>query len=89
MPADRSGAVGISVDDVMVQLRATSTGIAVERPDGRELAAVLSGEGALVLGLAAGALSLGDVAALVDITGNEAALRNFFDAPKSSVDPIK
>jgi hypothetical protein len=36
--------------------------------------------------LAAGVLSLNDIAALVDIEGDESAVRNFFDAPKSSVD---
>jgi hypothetical protein len=45
---------------------------------------VLTAEGQLVLGLAAGLLSLDDIAALVDITGDQSALRNFFDAPKSS-----
>jgi DNA-binding HxlR family transcriptional regulator len=86
MPTDQSVAVGIAVDGVMVQLRATASGIAVDRPDGRELDAVLNAEAPLVLGLAAGALSLDEIAALVDIDGDESALRTFFDAPKSSVD---
>lgn len=85
-PADHSAAVGIAVDGVVVQLRATDTGIDVDRPDGRELDAVLTAEAPFVLGLAAGVLSLDDVAALVDIDGNESALRTFFDALKSSVD---
>jgi hypothetical protein len=86
MPTDQSVAVGIAVHGVMVQLRATESGIAVDRPDGRELDAVLNAEAPLVLGLAAGVLSLDDIAALVDIDGDESALRTFFDAPKSSVD---
>lgn len=82
VPTDQSVAVGISVDGVTVQLRAIESGIDVGRPDGRELDAVLTAEGSLVLGLAAGVLSLDDVAALVDIDGDESAVRTFFDAPK-------
>jgi DNA-binding HxlR family transcriptional regulator len=86
VPTDRSVAVGIAVDGGMVQLRATESGIDVDMPDGREFDAVLTAEARLVLGLAAGVLSLDDIAALVDIDGDESALRTFFDAPKSSVD---
>jgi hypothetical protein len=86
MPVDQSVTVGITVDGVMVQLRATASGIDVDRPDGRQLDAALTAEGQLVLGLAAGLLSLEDIAALVDITGVRSALRNFFGAPKSSAD---
>ena len=86
VPTDQSVVVGIAVDGVMVQLRATDSGIDVERPDGRDLDAVLTAEGAFVLGLAAGVLSLDDIAALVDIDGDQSALRTFFDAPKSSAD---
>ena len=73
-PTDQSVAVGIAVDGVMVQLRATDSGIDVGRPDGRELNAVLTAEAPFVLGLAAGVLSFDDVAALVDIDGDESAL---------------
>ncbi|HEY1841276.1 MAG TPA: helix-turn-helix domain-containing protein [Mycobacterium sp.] len=86
VPIDQSVAVGIAVDGVTVQLRATDAGIDVDRPDGSELDAVLTAEAPLVLGLAAGALSLDDVAALVDIDGDESALRTFFDAPKPTID---
>jgi DNA-binding HxlR family transcriptional regulator len=89
MATDQSLAVGVAVDGVMVQLRATDSGIDVDRPDGRELDAVLTGEASLVLGLAAGVLSLDEVAALVDIDGDQSALRAFFDAPKASVDFTK
>jgi DNA-binding HxlR family transcriptional regulator len=85
-PTDRSATVGIVVDGVTVQLRATESGVHVCRPDGRELDAVLTAEGQVVLGLAAGLLSLDDIAALVDINGDQSALRVFFDAPTSSVD---
>jgi DNA-binding HxlR family transcriptional regulator len=86
VPADQSVTVGLAVDGVMVQLRATESGVDVGRPDGRELDAVLTAEGALVLGLSAGVLSLDDVRAFIEIDGDESALRTFFDAPKSSVD---
>jgi len=83
VPTDQSVAVGITVDGVTVQLRGTDSGIAVDRPDGRKLDGVLTADAQLVLGLAAGVLSLDDVAALVDIDGDESALRTIFDAPKS------
>jgi DNA-binding HxlR family transcriptional regulator len=86
IPVDQSVTVGLAADGVMVQLRATESGIDVGRPDGRELDAVLTAEGALVLGLSAGVLSLDDVRALVDVDGDESALRNFFDAPKQSAE---
>jgi len=86
IPMDHAAAVGISVDGEMIQLRATESGIDVGRPDGRALDAVLTAEGQLVLGLAAGLLSLADVAPLVDISGEQSALKVFFDAPASSVD---
>ncbi|SHS90500.1 hypothetical protein [Mycobacteroides abscessus] len=67
-------------------MRATESGIDVDRPDGRKLDAVLTGDAQLVFGLAVGVLSLDDVATLVDIDGDESALRTFFDAPIASVD---
>jgi DNA-binding HxlR family transcriptional regulator len=82
VPANQSVAVGISVDGVMVQLQATESGVDIGMPDGRKLNAVLHADAPFVLGLSAGALSFDDVAALVDIDGDESALRNFFDAPK-------
>lgn len=82
-PTDHSSTVGIVVDGVMVQLRATESGIDVGNPDGRELAAVLTANAHLVLGLATGMLSLDDVRTLVDIDGNESALLSFFEAPPS------
>jgi hypothetical protein len=71
----------------MVQLRATESGIAVDKPDGRALDAVLNAEGSLVLGPAAGVLSLDDIAALVDIEGDQSALRTIFDTAKQSRGP--
>lgn len=82
MPADRSVTVGVTVDGGMVQLAAGESGIDVGLPDGRKLNAVLRSEASVVLGLAAGLLSLDDVAALIDVDGDPAALRAFFDAPR-------
>lgn len=81
VPTDHSATVGIAIDGGMVQLRATESGIDVSKADGRELDAVLTTNAHLVLGLAAGVLSLGDVSALVDIDGEESALRSIFEAP--------
>ena len=89
VPGDSSTVVGIVVDGVTVQLSAAEAGIDVGWPDGRKLDAVLTAEAQIVLGLAAGLLALDDVAPLVDITGDLAALRVFFDAPTSAVDVAK
>lgn len=89
VPGDRPTTVGIVVDGVTVQLSATEAGIDVGWPDGRKLDAVLTAEAQIVLGLAAGLLALDDVAPLVDITGDLAALRVFFEAPTSAVDVAK
>lgn len=89
VPGDSSTVVGIVADGVTVQLSAAEAGIDVGWPDGRKLDAVLTAEAQIVLGLAAGLLALDDVAPLVDITGDLAALRVFFDAPASAVDVAK
>ncbi|AMU78160.1 winged helix-turn-helix transcriptional regulator [Mycobacteroides abscessus] len=83
VPSDHSATAGLVVDGAMAQLRATESGIEVSRPDGRELDAVLTASAHLVLGLAAGVLSLDEVRALVDVDGDECALRNFFVASPS------
>lgn len=83
VPTDHSATAGIAVDGGMVQLLATESGIEVGKADGRELDAVLTTNAHLVLGLAAGVLSLDDVSALVDIDGDESALRSIFEAPSS------
>ncbi|UVO12724.1 helix-turn-helix transcriptional regulator [Mycobacterium sp. SVM_VP21] len=86
VPAGAPLAVGVAVDGGMVQLRATASGIEVGEPDGRTLDAVLHTEAPIVLGLAAGVLSCDDVAALVEIDGDEAALRRFFGATTTPPD---
>jgi DNA-binding HxlR family transcriptional regulator len=81
VPTDRSATVGVAVDGGVVQLRATPSGIDVSVPSEGEFDAVLRTEAPIVLGLAAGLLKLDDVAALIKIEGDEAALRAVFDAP--------
>lgn len=83
VPTEHPATVGIVVDDVTAQLRATESGIAVGNPDGQEFDAVLTANAHLVLGLAASALALEDVRALVDIQGDESALQNIFEAPST------
>ncbi|MGV0803507.1 hypothetical protein ABQF26_41390, partial [Mycolicibacterium elephantis] len=69
------------------QVQRTPAGVDVGMSDGREFDAVLTAEAALVLGLAAGVLTLDDVAAVVDIEGDEDAVRAIFEAPEQLVSP--
>ncbi|MCV7359923.1 winged helix-turn-helix transcriptional regulator [Mycolicibacterium fluoranthenivorans] len=85
-PTNQSATIGIVVEGGMVQLRATQSGIDIAKPDGRGLDAVLVGDAPAVLGLAAGVLSLNDVAALIDIDGDESAVRTVFEAPHRGAD---
>jgi DNA-binding HxlR family transcriptional regulator len=73
--ARRVSTVGIAVDDQLIQVRATRSGVAVGPHDGHDLDAVLHADAAVVLGLAAGALTLDDARGLIDVEGDEAALR--------------
>jgi DNA-binding HxlR family transcriptional regulator len=85
VPTDRSLTVGITVngdtDRQRVQVRAAHAGIEVSPQDDRDLDAVLSADAPIILGLAAGMLALDDVLGLVDIQGDEAAVRAIFGAP--------
>ncbi|MEI8409126.1 MULTISPECIES: winged helix-turn-helix transcriptional regulator [unclassified Kribbella] len=76
----RSSTVGIAVDGQLVEVRATRSGITVSLHDGRDLDAVVHADAALVLGLAAGALPIDEGLELVDIEGDEAAVRAVFRA---------
>jgi DNA-binding HxlR family transcriptional regulator len=81
---NRSWTVGIAVDGVLVQVRTTRSGTEVSPHDGRDLDAVIRADAAIVLGLAAGVLNLDDSRALVDIEGDESALRAVFNPPRRS-----
>jgi DNA-binding HxlR family transcriptional regulator len=74
----RSSTVGIAVDGELLQVRATRSGITVSTHDGRDLDAVVHADAAIVLGLAAGALTVNDTHGLIDIEGDESAVRAIF-----------
>ncbi|WP_220447472.1 hypothetical protein, partial [Nonomuraea deserti] len=76
--AHQAQTVGIAVDGRLLQVRATDSGIEVSPHEGGDLDAVLRAEASIVLGLAAGALTLDDVRELVEIEGDEAAVRVLF-----------
>ena len=67
--------IGFAVDDAIVQVQASRAGVDVGFHDGRKLAAILRAEPLIALGLAAGSLSLDDVASSVSVEGDETALR--------------
>ncbi|MGY4101257.1 winged helix-turn-helix transcriptional regulator [Nocardia sp. R16R-3T] len=76
--AGRPATVGVGIDGQLLQVRATGSGVDVGPYDGRVLDAVVRAEAAIILGLAAGMLDLGEVRALVDIVGDETALSAIF-----------
>jgi DNA-binding HxlR family transcriptional regulator len=82
----RSWTVGVAVDDQLFQVRTTRSGIEVSSHDGGDLDAVVRADAAIVLGLAAGVLTLDDTVGLVDVDGDEAAVRAIFTphAPTSA-----
>ena len=77
--ARRPSTVGIAVDDHLLQVRTTRSGIEVSPHDGRDLDAVVRADAPIVLGLAAGVLTLDDTRGLVGIEGDEAAVRAVFN----------
>src|SRR3989442_1038988 len=74
----RSSTIGVAVDDQLFEVRATRSGIDVNPHDGGDLDAVVRADAAIVLGLAAGVLTLDDTLGLVDLEGDEAAVRAIF-----------
>ncbi|WP_040751585.1 winged helix-turn-helix transcriptional regulator [Nocardia transvalensis] len=74
--------VGLEIGGPPLQLRASRSGFEVTPHDGRDLDATVRADPAYVLGLAAGALTLGDVRALgaVEIDGDESVVRTVFAA---------
>jgi DNA-binding HxlR family transcriptional regulator len=79
--AHRSSTVGIDVDGQLLQVRATRSGTDVSPHDGRDLDAVVRADASIVLGLAAGVLTLDDTTGLVDIEGDDAAVQAVFNRP--------
>lgn len=76
----RRSLVGIAVDGTLFQASTTRSGTTIDLPDGRDLDAVVRADAAIVLGLAAGALSLDAARALITIEGDESAVRTLFTA---------
>jgi len=77
-----AAAIGLVVGEQTLQLLATRAGFEVGPHDGRKLDASLTAVPGCILGLAAGALSLGDarVLGLVEVDGDETAIRSVFGA---------
>jgi DNA-binding HxlR family transcriptional regulator len=84
-PARRSSTVGIAVDGQLLQVRVTRKGTEVSPHDGRDLDAVVRADASIILGLAAGVLTLNDTLGLIDIEGDEAAVRAVFNSPHAEV----
>ena len=74
----RSLTVGVAVEDQVLQVRATRSGLEVTPHDGGDLDAVVRADAPIVLGLAAGVLSLDETLGLIDVEGDEAAVRAIF-----------
>ena len=74
--------IGLTGEDMALQLNASRTGFTVGPPDGRALAATLRAAPEYILGLAAGALTIDDARALdlIEIDGDEAAVRSVIGA---------
>jgi DNA-binding HxlR family transcriptional regulator len=71
--------VGIAVDGRLLQVRATGSDIEVTLHEGGDLDATVRAEASIVLGLAAGALTLDDARGLVEVEGDEAAAQVLFE----------
>lgn len=71
--------VGVDVDDQLFQVRVTDSGTEVNRHDGRELDAILRADPSIILGLAAGALTLDQARDQIDIQGKTSAMRAVFE----------
>lgn len=80
--ARRSSTVGIAVDSQLLDVRVTRSGIAVSPHDGRDLDAVVRADPSIILGLAAGMLDLQQVLGLIEIEGDEEAVRALFGAER-------
>ncbi|HEY3465387.1 MAG TPA: helix-turn-helix domain-containing protein [Amycolatopsis sp.] len=78
LTGSRPATVGIAVGDDLLQVRSTRTGAEVGRHDGCDLEAVLRADAPIVLGLAAGVLTFDGTAGLVDVEGDESAVRAVF-----------
>ena len=85
--AHRPSTVGLDVDGRQFQVRVTRSGAEVGVRDGRELDAVVRADASILLGLAAGVLTLDDTTGLVEIEGDDAAVRAVFGSPPAVREP--
>jgi DNA-binding HxlR family transcriptional regulator len=76
---NQSPTVGLEVDDQLLQVRKTRTGTEVSPHDGRDLDAVIRADASILLGLAAGVLTLNDTLELINIEGDQAAVQAVFN----------
>ncbi|MEH3130749.1 MAG: helix-turn-helix domain-containing protein [Mycolicibacterium neoaurum] len=74
--------IGLTGEDMALQLNASRANFTVGPPDGRALAGTLHAAPEYILGLAAGALTIDDAQALglIEIDGDEAAVRTIIGA---------
>lgn len=79
-PARWPATIGVAVDGGVIQVHAHRAGIKVRPHDGRELDAIIRADAQIVLGLAAGMLSLDEVRGMVAIEGDEAIVRDVLAA---------
>ena len=76
--------IGIHIDGELLQVRVTSRGVEVSGHDGRELEGVLHADAWTVLGLASGAVTLGDAGTSIVVDGDAEAVQALFETPGRS-----
>jgi DNA-binding HxlR family transcriptional regulator len=77
--ARRSTIVAVDVDDELIDVRVTRTGVEVAAHDGAELDATIRADASVILGLAAGVLTFDQIAGLATIEGEESAIPTVFN----------
>lgn len=84
-PPQRACTVGVEVDGEMLHMRAAPDGITVGAAGDHRPDAVIRTDAAVILGLAAGALTLDTAREMIDIDGDIEVLRTVFGVPPASV----
>ncbi|WP_395306851.1 helix-turn-helix domain-containing protein [Mycobacterium sp. AMU20-3851] len=79
-PPDRTATIAVEVHEGSVHLHATPSGVTVTEPGDHRPEAVIRAEAPVILGLAAGMLTLDTAAAMIDVSGDTDALRTVFAA---------
>ena len=77
--ARRSATIAVDVDDELIDVRVTRAGVEVTAHDGAELDATIRADAPILLGLAAGVLTLDQTAGLAAIDGDGSAIRTVFE----------